>query len=781
MGGWGDGAAVRSVGAGMQRGFLGVMIAIALATTGATAGRADTPPAPVPTPPAGCNPPSAGRVALWRGEGDARDSVAGLDGSLENGGGYRAGPVGQAFSLAGSDDHVRVADGPGLDQTGDLSLDAWVQIDDLNFGSPDPYGVGGDRIILWKVAADRYASYALWIEAEGTSAPVARLRFMHGDSALAGAVAESQDLTWSTDAWYHLAVTRRGREVSFYRDGEPVGGTTLAQDPVATPGAPLTIGGALVDTTVFNPLKGGVDETELWNRALTGEEVKALHDTGTGACATPPPPPADTTPPSVAITLSPADFGTDIHYSSALIAVGTDDPVATVRCVLDPSTVPNGFADLPTGPCPFRPSSSITAPLTQTALLTHTVYAAARDGAGNESARAFAQFGLRVPPQTYIEAGPPDGSTDAISEFVFTTRVIGAGPAAVPSPECRVDGGSWYDCGNPYSGVPCCKYRTRTAPLKAGKHRIEVRARDGLGIDPTPASTEWTIAAARPVVTRGSCSRSIPWYSYGEPAYQCEPLAATTCPLSSRCTFETQVTHVDDDPVNRERYEESPFSARSGYYAGPYLADPRAASYNGISAGTECYAGKPEGRSLDGYTHTCTQRTTYEYVTGADTVRIKDYCRGGRVVPNQGRPIFDRGSDDLRRMSCIASMTVTPVPSALGDALEGMSGANTAVLSVLAPGPGTLTTTATLGSRGFLAAAIPATPRRAAATTTVRVRKAGRVRVRLVLTKVARATLRRRHRLTMTVRYLFTRAGGPAIVRSRTLTLRVHPTRKAAR
>ena len=255
-------------------------------------------PPPQPPPP-GCTPPTAGRVALWRAEGIAGDSAGANDGTLRFGAGYGPGAVGQAFALPGDDDHVRFPDAIGLNITGDLTLDAWVKVDDLNFGGPpSPTGVGGDRIIFWKVdATGRYATYALWIETEGHSAADSTLRFHAGDRQLEGSFVDSEPLAWQQDRWYHVAATRSGDTISFYRDGVPAGSATLGQPSVVTPLAAIGLGAAPESGLVFNPIKGGIDEAGIWNRALGAGEVQQLNDTATGACRVEPPPPPSPPPP----------------------------------------------------------------------------------------------------------------------------------------------------------------------------------------------------------------------------------------------------------------------------------------------------------------------------------------------------------------------------------------------------------------------------------------------------------------------------------------------------
>jgi len=304
-------------------------------------GQADPEPPPVPVPAPGCTPPTADRIALWRGEDNPRDSIGGHDGSLENGGGYRDGRVGRAFSLAGSDDYLHVPDRPDLGITGDITLDAWVQIDDLNFGATDPYGVGGDRVIVAKPdATDTQVTYAFWIEGDNPrTAQSAPLAFASGPRSDGSTVVTSNALSWQQGTWYHVAVARSGSTVRFYRDGQEVGSATIGGAPADTATAPVAFGASPSDATIFNPLKGGIDEAGLWNRALNGDEVRALTETGTGACATPPPPPpppAETPPAETPPAETPP--ATTISAPDAMIARPV---ISDSRVVFDASASTN--------------------------------------------------------------------------------------------------------------------------------------------------------------------------------------------------------------------------------------------------------------------------------------------------------------------------------------------------------------------------------------------------------------------------------------------------------
>jgi len=76
-----------------------------------------------------CATPPAGMVAWWPAEGNGNDVMGPIytPGALVNGLAFAPGKVGQAFSFDGVDDYVEVPDGPDVDITGALSIDAWVK------------------------------------------------------------------------------------------------------------------------------------------------------------------------------------------------------------------------------------------------------------------------------------------------------------------------------------------------------------------------------------------------------------------------------------------------------------------------------------------------------------------------------------------------------------------------------------------------------------------------------------------------------------------------------
>lgn len=94
-----------------------------------------------------------------------------------------------------------------------------------------------------------------------------------------GAWFESKPLNWELGRWYHVAVTfecdGRKSAVAHYRDGEVVG-TFTRDEAFHSGGYDLKIG------TYGNLhwMDGCIDEVKMWDRALTGQEIRAEYERG---------------------------------------------------------------------------------------------------------------------------------------------------------------------------------------------------------------------------------------------------------------------------------------------------------------------------------------------------------------------------------------------------------------------------------------------------------------------------------------------------------------------
>jgi hypothetical protein len=209
----------------------------------------------------------AGLIARWPGDGSAVDVAHGSDGSLVGDTSFVGGEVGQAFSFDGSGDTVTVPDDPAWTLGNDFTIDTWV-----NFA-----GFTGHSQAL--VAQD---------EGSGTTN---KWMFWYGEAGDLGFVFGTQGLgfhpvsaSWTPNLsdWYHVAVTRSGSNFTLYINGAVVDtGTETTSIPDAA--APLSLGWG--ETDWF--LNGLLDEPELYQRALTTAEIKAIYDQGAATRCSP--------------------------------------------------------------------------------------------------------------------------------------------------------------------------------------------------------------------------------------------------------------------------------------------------------------------------------------------------------------------------------------------------------------------------------------------------------------------------------------------------------------
>lgn len=151
--------------------------------------------APVPEP--------AGLVGWWRAENNAQDSAGTNHGVAQNGVGFAAGRVGQAFAFDGKDDFIEIPDAPSL-RSISVTLEAWVAFDVTT----------GRQVIISKGTRHvlRHDSYAL-------SLIVGSLEGQPGDPGFIIRVPFAPE----PGSWHHLAYTfDNAKQQVLYIDGVQV-------------------------------------------------------------------------------------------------------------------------------------------------------------------------------------------------------------------------------------------------------------------------------------------------------------------------------------------------------------------------------------------------------------------------------------------------------------------------------------------------------------------------------------------------------------------------------
>ena len=200
----------------------------------------------------------SGVVALWSGDGNAKNSVDGKNGRLLNGASFAPGKIGKAFVFHNLGDQV-VAPATGLPTgTSDRTIACWIYINSL--------APGGEAFLVGYGKRGTGQTYQLEI-VHGQ-----RLVFTQWGGSFDGPVLD-------TDRWYHVAVTSVGtRSIKLYVDGVNV--TTGALDFNTPAGGQFWIGKIQSSNPVVSPCQfdGLIDEVAVFNRALSASEIQAIYE-----------------------------------------------------------------------------------------------------------------------------------------------------------------------------------------------------------------------------------------------------------------------------------------------------------------------------------------------------------------------------------------------------------------------------------------------------------------------------------------------------------------------
>ena len=210
-------------------------------------------------------PVTNGLVGYWAGEGNANDSSGnGNDGTLQNGATTAPGKVGDAFSLDGVDDFVKIDNPDVLGTTDILTIGAWVKFDSYPFQQStiyvenNPVGLGpGDVRNHLRVGSSGRLEYDQYPPTGGWISSITVIQL---------------------NTWYHVAAVQNGNNRKLY-----INGVLDAEDNAAE-----TYSGANPTQTLIGafPFPGGtyyvdglIDEVGVYDRALTASEIQRLAST----------------------------------------------------------------------------------------------------------------------------------------------------------------------------------------------------------------------------------------------------------------------------------------------------------------------------------------------------------------------------------------------------------------------------------------------------------------------------------------------------------------------
>jgi DNA-directed RNA polymerase subunit RPC12/RpoP len=200
----------------------------------------------------------SGLVALWSGEGNAKDGIGGADGELAGDATYEKGKVGQAFSFDGTRDTSVNVGNPVQLQLQDFTIAAWIKRN-------NPQSVSADfpRAVIFGYGLGGYALYF-----NSTGVPILSKYNVRGGETKAHTAIKDTD-------WHHLVVAKSGTAVIFYVDGVPHPAAAAKYDAEFDFTTDAAIG-ASGQYSVLN-FWGLIDEVAIYNRALSAAEIREVY------------------------------------------------------------------------------------------------------------------------------------------------------------------------------------------------------------------------------------------------------------------------------------------------------------------------------------------------------------------------------------------------------------------------------------------------------------------------------------------------------------------------
>jgi len=210
---------------------------------------------------------NADLVGNWKFDDGAGNIAIDKSGNANNGtliGGptWIAGTIGSgALSFDGVDDTVEVPHHPVLDMGESITIAAWINLDDAStyyfIAAKGPSGTAGDN----------YPG-----NFEFRTTPNAQLEFMHQTGEGTTLSSYISDSTVTAGQWVHVAATLvEGGAVEFYIDGQPAGSAAQSGEFGILNEEPIRVA-TRKDNYSF--LGGAIDDLQIYNHALTAEEIQ---------------------------------------------------------------------------------------------------------------------------------------------------------------------------------------------------------------------------------------------------------------------------------------------------------------------------------------------------------------------------------------------------------------------------------------------------------------------------------------------------------------------------
>lgn len=198
-------------------------------------------------------------VGLWHMDESSGSTVSDSSGNSSTGTAVNspsiiAGQFSNARNFNGSNQYISLANNNSiLKIPGDITIEAWIRKPDATAGHI--------------VRRDDYANYSFYADS------VVRAWY-YGSSCSGGAYEVDGVTNIADNQWHHVAYTKSGNLLSIYIDGRLDATYYAAVSQACTANSPVHIGaGVNSGDAPDNFFKGDIDEVQIFNTALTPEEI----------------------------------------------------------------------------------------------------------------------------------------------------------------------------------------------------------------------------------------------------------------------------------------------------------------------------------------------------------------------------------------------------------------------------------------------------------------------------------------------------------------------------
>jgi hypothetical protein len=236
-------------------------------------------------PPPPCDPPPAGLVGWWRGEGNALETIGGTSGTVYPGTTYAKGMVGQAFSFNGVTGCVMNTNTlPLTNIQNSFTIEFWAY-PQKGITIPPQNNTGYPGI-----SGQSYAVFPDW-GGTGGAAGVGVSVGTNGIAVIEQAPSYMPSLLSYTNrinGWAHIAVVYASKQPVLYVNGVNVKTGITSTEAFVYPSK--NIGNEYASGFTFQnygPYEGLLDEVSIYSRALSAGEIEAINGTGSGGKCVP--------------------------------------------------------------------------------------------------------------------------------------------------------------------------------------------------------------------------------------------------------------------------------------------------------------------------------------------------------------------------------------------------------------------------------------------------------------------------------------------------------------